>query len=267
MSLAIGRRAASNAHAISRLSGPRGRRICQGCSFQRSRASLVSCMPWTSTKSSTLTDQASASAGPIEYILIRAMSEAVLAIAGERSVETVLQRIVHAARERPAPATRRSGARRRGTFAHFITSGMTEEEIAAMGPLPRTHGLLGATLESPASYRTTTSSATRASAVVAFGPPADGVVPGRADRGARRGGGRVLPDRQGGRRRVQCRRSGADRAARRRTPRWRWRTRASTSAAASCRSSRSATGWRASCTTRWCRSCSAWCWRRSRPAR
>jgi signal transduction histidine kinase len=31
---------------------------------------------------------------------------------------------------------------------------MTEEEIAAMGPLPRTHGLLGATLESERSYRT-----------------------------------------------------------------------------------------------------------------
>ena len=30
---------------------------------------------------------------------VRAMSDAVLAIAGERSVDTVLQRIVHAARE------------------------------------------------------------------------------------------------------------------------------------------------------------------------
>ena len=31
---------------------------------------------------------------------------------------------------------------------------MSDELIAAMGPLPRTHGLLGAMLESPESYRT-----------------------------------------------------------------------------------------------------------------
>jgi signal transduction histidine kinase len=31
---------------------------------------------------------------------------------------------------------------------------MTDEEVAAMGPLPRTHGLLGAMLESPAPFRT-----------------------------------------------------------------------------------------------------------------
>ncbi len=36
-----------------------------------------------------------------------------------------------------------------GGFARFVTSGMSEEEIAAIGPLPRTHGLLAAMLESP----------------------------------------------------------------------------------------------------------------------
>jgi GAF domain-containing protein len=41
-----------------------------------------------------------------------------------------------------------------GGFASFITSGMSDELIAAMGPLPRTHGMLGAMLESPAPYRT-----------------------------------------------------------------------------------------------------------------
>ena len=86
---------------------------------------------------------------------VQAMSDAVLAIAGQRSVETVLQRIVHAARElvgaRYAALGVPDGA---GAFAHFITSGMSEEEIEAMGPLPRTHGLLGAMLESDASYRT-----------------------------------------------------------------------------------------------------------------
>src|ERR687891_726212 len=42
-----------------------------------------------------------------------------------------------------------------GAFAQFITSGMSDELIAAMGPLPRTHGLLGAMLTSPVPYRTT----------------------------------------------------------------------------------------------------------------
>ncbi len=83
------------------------------------------------------------------------MSDAVLAIAGERSVDTVLQRIVHTARElvdaRYAALGVPDGE---GNFARFITSGMTAEEVEAMGPLPRTHGLLGATLESEQSSRT-----------------------------------------------------------------------------------------------------------------
>jgi signal transduction histidine kinase len=86
---------------------------------------------------------------------VRAMSEAVLAISSERSVEAVLQSIVHSARElvdaRYAALGVPDG---QGNFAHFITSGMTREEVEAMGPLPRTHGLLGATLESRDSYRT-----------------------------------------------------------------------------------------------------------------
>ena len=86
---------------------------------------------------------------------VRAMSDAVLAIAGERSVDTVLQRIVHAARELAGARYAALGVPDgEGAFARFITSGMTEEEIEAMGPLPRTHGLLGAMLESEDSYRT-----------------------------------------------------------------------------------------------------------------
>jgi signal transduction histidine kinase len=41
-----------------------------------------------------------------------------------------------------------------GGFSRFLVSGMTDDEVAAMGPLPRTHGLLGAMLETTASYRT-----------------------------------------------------------------------------------------------------------------
>jgi signal transduction histidine kinase len=41
-----------------------------------------------------------------------------------------------------------------GGFRRFLVSGMSDELIAALGPLPRTHGMLGAMLESPAPYRT-----------------------------------------------------------------------------------------------------------------
>jgi signal transduction histidine kinase len=85
----------------------------------------------------------------------RTLSDVVLTIAGEHRVEPVLQRLVHAARElagaRYAALGVPDGA---GGFTRFITSGMTDAEIAAMGPLPRQHGLLGAMLESPEPYRT-----------------------------------------------------------------------------------------------------------------
>jgi signal transduction histidine kinase len=85
----------------------------------------------------------------------RALSDVVLAIAAEHEVEPVLQRLVHSAREL-------SGARYaalgipdgEGAFASFITSGMSDELIEAMGPLPRTHGMLGAMLESPEPHLT-----------------------------------------------------------------------------------------------------------------
>jgi signal transduction histidine kinase len=85
----------------------------------------------------------------------RALSDVVLAMAAEREVEPVLQKLVHAARElahaRYAALGIPDGE---GAFARFITSGMSDELIAAMGPLPRTHGMLGAMLVSPRPHRT-----------------------------------------------------------------------------------------------------------------
>jgi len=84
-----------------------------------------------------------------------ALSDAVLAIAAEHAVEPVLQKLVDAARElagaRYAAVGVPDGA---GGFGRFITSGMSDELIASLGELPRTHGLLGAMLESAAPYRT-----------------------------------------------------------------------------------------------------------------
>src|ERR671910_1619595 len=85
----------------------------------------------------------------------RTLSDVVLALAAEREVEPVLQRLVHAARELGGARYAALGVPDgEGAFARFITSGMSDELIAAMGPLPRTHGLLGAMLEAPEPYRT-----------------------------------------------------------------------------------------------------------------
>jgi signal transduction histidine kinase len=86
---------------------------------------------------------------------LRAMSDAVLAIAAEHSVEPVLQKLVHAARELAGAQYAALGVPDgTGAFAQFLTTGMSDELGAAMGPLPRTHGLLGAMLESEEPYRT-----------------------------------------------------------------------------------------------------------------
>ncbi|HET6550081.1 MAG TPA: GAF domain-containing sensor histidine kinase [Solirubrobacter sp.] len=85
----------------------------------------------------------------------RALSDVVLAIAGEHEVEPVLQRLVHSARELAGARYAALGIPDgEGAFASFITSGMSDELIAAMGPLPRTHGMLGAMLTTPEPHRT-----------------------------------------------------------------------------------------------------------------
>ncbi|HEY7076053.1 MAG TPA: GAF domain-containing sensor histidine kinase [Solirubrobacteraceae bacterium] len=85
----------------------------------------------------------------------RALSDVVLAMAAEREVEPVLQRLVHAARELAHARYAALGVPDgEGAFARFITSGMSDELIAAMGPLPRTHGMLGAMLVETRPHRT-----------------------------------------------------------------------------------------------------------------
>jgi signal transduction histidine kinase len=83
-----------------------------------------------------------------------AMSEALLAVTAERSVEAILQKLAHAARALAGARYAAIGIPDgEGAFAQFITSGMSDKLIASMGPLPRTHGLLGAMLESEQPYR------------------------------------------------------------------------------------------------------------------
>src|SRR3954449_10377035 len=86
---------------------------------------------------------------------LRAVSDAVLAVASRQSVDEVLQALVERARElagaRYAALGTPDGA---GGFSRFLVSGMDDALIASLGPLPRTHGMLGAMLETAAPYRT-----------------------------------------------------------------------------------------------------------------
>jgi len=86
---------------------------------------------------------------------LKAVSDAVLAVAAELSVEEVLQRLVESAREladaRYAALGIPDGE---GGFSQFLTAGMSEAMIAALGPLPRQHGVLGAMLEEREPFRT-----------------------------------------------------------------------------------------------------------------
>src|SRR5204863_10167039 len=86
---------------------------------------------------------------------LRAVRDAVLAVASELAVEEVLQRLVHSARELAGARYAALGLPDgEGGFSQFLTSGMSDELIASMGPLPRQHGVLGAMLETAEPYRT-----------------------------------------------------------------------------------------------------------------
>jgi signal transduction histidine kinase len=86
---------------------------------------------------------------------LRAVGEVVAAMAAAPSLEATLHGLVQAARRlascRYAAVGTPDGS---GGFSRFITTGMSDELIAAIGPLPRTHGLLGAMLERPQPHRT-----------------------------------------------------------------------------------------------------------------
>jgi GAF domain-containing protein len=93
--------------------------------------------------------------GDADSSLLRAMSDAVLAMAAQPGVERVLRKLVDSARElvdaRYAalgiPDDQGEG------FAEFIYAGMTDELVAKIGPLPRQHGLLAAMLSETQPYR------------------------------------------------------------------------------------------------------------------
>ncbi len=83
-----------------------------------------------------------------------ATSDVVLAIASELEVGPILQKLVHAARELAGARYAALGIPDdRGGFAAFLTSGLSAPEVEAIGPLPRSHGLLDEILGTTESYR------------------------------------------------------------------------------------------------------------------
>src|SRR5436189_6194801 len=86
---------------------------------------------------------------------LRAVSDAVLAIASQLSVEEVLQRLVERARELAGARYAALGIPDgEGGFSQFLVAGMSDELVARLGPLPRTHGMLGAMLATARPFRT-----------------------------------------------------------------------------------------------------------------
>jgi signal transduction histidine kinase len=85
---------------------------------------------------------------------LKAVSDAVLAVASKLSVQEVLQRLVDSARELAGARYAALGIPDGdGGFRRFLVAGMSDRLIAEMGPLPRTHGMLGAMLTTAAPYR------------------------------------------------------------------------------------------------------------------
>ncbi len=75
------------------------------------------------------------------------VSKVVLAVASQLSVRDVLQMIVRSARSLAGARYAALGVPgEAGTFAEFVVDGLTAREQAAIGPLPRQHGMLAVML-------------------------------------------------------------------------------------------------------------------------
>jgi signal transduction histidine kinase len=89
-----------------------------------------------------------------EAVALRRLLDVTLALAAERQTEPVLRVILDAARDlagaRYAALGVPDGA---GGYSLFLTAGVDAATWAAIGALPRTHGLLGALLDCPRTIR------------------------------------------------------------------------------------------------------------------
>jgi signal transduction histidine kinase len=86
---------------------------------------------------------------------LAAVSEALVGATTDLSLDAVLERLVSAARDLVGARYAALGVPDGdGGFARFITAGMDDELVEALGPLPRSHGMLDAMLTQPEPYRT-----------------------------------------------------------------------------------------------------------------
>ena len=83
------------------------------------------------------------------------MSDAILAIAAEPKVERVLRQLVESAQQLVGARYAALGIpdEESDGFSAFIYTGMSDELVARIGPLPRKHGLLAAMLTETEAYR------------------------------------------------------------------------------------------------------------------
>jgi signal transduction histidine kinase len=86
---------------------------------------------------------------------LAAVSEALLGTAGDLRSDAVLERLVEAARGLGGARYAALGVpdEEGDGFSRWISAGLTDAEIDAIGPLPRNHGLLGAALHDPEPFR------------------------------------------------------------------------------------------------------------------
>jgi signal transduction histidine kinase len=93
-------------------------------------------------------------AGRDELRAARRLSAAVLAVSRQLDVPDVLQTIVDTARDLVGAEYAALGVPDgAGSFAQFLVSGISEEQRAAIGPLPRQHGFLALMLREPCAQR------------------------------------------------------------------------------------------------------------------
>ena len=136
---------------------------------------------------------------------VHSLLEAVLSVGRELDLEQVLRSIVEAAAvlvdaEYAALGVIGPDGRR---LSEFLTVGIDEEQIAAIGPYPEGHGILGELIRHPEPLRLTKISEHPAS--YGFPPhhPPMNTFLGVPDPGARPGLRQPLPDREAGRRAVR----------------------------------------------------------------
>ena len=94
--------------------------------------------------------------GEATSAVLAALSAAVRAVTLGSSLDRVLHQLAASARDLVGARYAAIGIPERegDEFARFVTVGMSDELIARLGPLPRTHGLLDAMLADPSPYRT-----------------------------------------------------------------------------------------------------------------